>query len=105
MDCNAEDWYWVCSGLSIIRRAGTWSVADFRVYGGLILTLQWTKQYTLDWFWVCSGLWILVGLVLGLQVTVRRAGTRSVVECTVNSGPVLGSVLDCRAYVGLGLSI
>ena len=31
-----KGWYWVCSGLWIIRCTGTRFVRDCRVYGGLV---------------------------------------------------------------------
>ena len=34
-----EDWYWVCNGLNRIRRTGTESVVDRRVYGELVVIL------------------------------------------------------------------
>ena len=32
-----EDWYWVCSGFYCIRRAGTRSVLDWKIYVDLVL--------------------------------------------------------------------
>ena len=34
-----EDWYWVCSGLMIVRRASTGSVVDCRLQRGPALGL------------------------------------------------------------------
>ena len=62
MDCRVYGgWYWICAGLQSIGRIGSGSemdyvirgtdtvlIVDCRVYGGLILDLCWTAEYTND---------------------------------------------------------